>query len=161
MKSILSFLFDILELSKLIKAFKFTVEKGSKTLIVFFLIFWMFSSISKKVHSCEILPFEVLCALYISLCWLEGVLVEQPLDLSLTLGAYLTVCDFHWYGVSLTPLDLWLNSMILILLTRSGNNFFFLFKKKWCACVADKHLNMLQSVRIVLKEQKKEQKSQL
>ena len=40
---------------KMIKAFKLTIEKGSKILIVFFIIFWMISSISTKAH-----PFEEL-----------------------------------------------------------------------------------------------------
>ena len=71
MKSILSFLFDVLELflnfkmtphlSKLIKVIQiFTIEKGSKILIAFFIIFWMFSSISKKAHSHKVPPFDVL-----------------------------------------------------------------------------------------------------
>ena len=40
-----------------------TTEKGSKILIVFFIIFWMFSSISKKAQSCKV-PLSMCCITY-------------------------------------------------------------------------------------------------
>ena len=47
--------------SKLIKAFKCYNWKRSKILFFFFIIiFWIFSSVSKKVRSCKLPPFDVL-----------------------------------------------------------------------------------------------------
>ena len=48
---------------KLIREFKLYFEKGSK-ILVFFIIFWMFSYIPKKTHRHKVLPPSMCCIIY-------------------------------------------------------------------------------------------------
>ena len=74
LKSILGFDFAVLEhflsfkmtphLPKLINAFKFYDKKRSKIPVFFFIIFCVFSSTSKKVHSYKVQSFDLLHHIY-------------------------------------------------------------------------------------------------
>ena len=67
----------------------FKIEKGLKILIVFFTCFWMISSISKKVHSREFPPFDVLHHIWAFSQVLNLEKHKRPCQIRFT-------CEEHW-----------------------------------------------------------------